>query len=198
VLLESGTIANTNLDYYYPSIAANNAGTVVIGFNASGLSNYISSFAAVGQTVNNVTTFGEPLTLKTGVTDYHGDDETGGGFGTPAPTSRWGDYSATSVDPVDQNRFWTLQMYPSDSAVWSTEITELITVPLPVLSVARGGTNVNISWPGGATGFQLQSATNLTVNTSWSNFSQTPQTNGAQLFVQLPASAKRQFFRLKK
>jgi hypothetical protein len=197
-LLESGTIANTNMDLYYPSIAANSAGVIVIGCNGSGISNFISSFAVVGQTVSGITTFGAPLLLKAGATDYHGDDETGGGFGDPAPTSRWGDYSATTVDPSDPNRFWTIQMYPSDSNIWSTEITELITVPQPVLNISRAGTNVNVSWPSGATGYQLQSATNLMPVIAWSNVAQTPQTNGALLTLQLPASPAQQFFRLKK
>jgi hypothetical protein len=197
-LLESGTIADPNLDYFYPSIAANTNGTVVIGFNASGLSTYISSFAVAGQTTNGVTTFGEPLLLQSGLENYHGDDETGGGLGTPAPTSRWGDYSATSVDPADPNRFWTIQMYPSDTNVWSTAITELITFLKPELRIAAAGTNVTISWPTGWTGYQLQSATNLTAaSTFWSNVSQSPLTNGTRLFVQVPATGKRQFFRLK-
>jgi hypothetical protein len=198
ILLEYGTIADPDLDLFFPSIAANSAGVVVIGFNGCSIDTYISSFAMVGQTINGVTTFGNRLLLKASTSTYH-DLYEAIGF---SDTSRWGDYSATSVDPLDPNRFWTIQMYGvDDSGGWSdwvTQITELITVPQPVLSVARSGSNVNVSWPSGANGFQLQSATNLTASTFWSNVSQTPQTNGAQLFVQLPASSQRQFFRLKK
>ena len=197
VLLESGTIADPNLDLFFPSIAANSAGVVVIGFNGCSIDTFITSFAIAGQTINGVTTFGSRLLLRASTGNYH-DLYESIGF---SDTSRWGDYSATSVDPTDPNRFWTIQMYAvPDSGFddWATQITELITVPQAVLSVARAGTNVNVSWPSGATGFQLQSTTNLTAAITWANVSQTPQTNGAQLFVQLPAAAKSQFFRLKK
>jgi len=200
-LLESGTIADPNLDLFFPSIAANSYGVVVVCFNACGLSSYIGCCAMAGQTLNGVTTFGDRLTLQSGVTNYHDLNEIIGGlFGEPS-TSRWGDYSATSVDPADPNRFWTIQMYPSgtdpnslDSGVWSTQITELITTPQPFLTIQPAGTNVTVSWPNVA-GYHLQFATNLP-SISWSNVVQTPLTNGTQLSVLLPVSPGRQFFRL--
>ncbi|HXD40094.1 MAG TPA: hypothetical protein VN649_06000, partial [Ramlibacter sp.] len=42
-----------------------------------------------------------------------------------SPTARWGDYSATVVDPRHPLRFWTFQEWPSAQDVWSTQITEL-------------------------------------------------------------------------
>jgi hypothetical protein len=57
---------------------------------------------------------------------------------------------------------------------------------------------VTLSWPSAAADYQLQSATNLVAPPAWLTVTQTPQTNGAQLFVTLPASSKRQMFRLKK
>jgi hypothetical protein len=201
-LLEAGTIADANLDLFFPSIAANAAGVVVIAFNGCGLSNAISCYAQAGQTLNGVTSFGTRVLLQAGVTSYHGDDETiiDPFYGYPE-MSRWGDYSATSVDPSDPNRFWTIQMFPSDDVntdVYSTQITELITapyVPTLLLSITKVGTNVNISWPN-VPGFQLQSATNLAVAPGWSTVAQTPATNGSQLLVTLPATLSRQFFRL--
>ena len=66
-LLESGTISNPTLDLYYPSIAANKNGTVVLAFNGSGSNTFVSCYAVVGQTVNGVTTFGSLLLLKAGI-----------------------------------------------------------------------------------------------------------------------------------
>jgi hypothetical protein len=194
VLLESGTIADPNLDLGFPSIAANSAGVVVIGFNGCGTGTFMSCYAMAGQTINGVTTFGNRLLLQASATSYHDLYEEIG----YTDTSRWGDYSATSVDPADPNRFWTIQMYASDSDVWSTQITELITVPQVILTVVKAGTNVTLSWPSAAADYQLQSATNLVAPPAWLTVTQTPQTNGAQLFVTLPASSKRQMFRLKK
>jgi hypothetical protein len=198
-LLESGTISDPSLDLYYPSIAANSYGVVVIGYNGSGASGTaakISSYAVAGQVIGGVTTFGTPLLLMAGSTVYHGDDEILAELEGLPIVSRWGDYSATSPDPSDLNRFWTIQMYPSGSDVWSTQITELITTPQVLLSINHPpGTNVVLSWPI-APGFHLQSTTNL-VPTSWSNVSQTAVTNSDHLTVTLPISGTRQFFRLK-
>jgi len=200
-LLESGTIADPNMDLFFPSISANAFGVIVIGYNGSGPSTPVSCYAIAGQTIAGQTSFGTPLLLQAGATSYHGDDEVVAGLlGTP-PFSRWGDYSATSPDPADPNRFWTIQMLPSDSAnqdVWSTQITELITTSQILLSLQAGGGNVTISWPAAATGYQLQVASSVATPTAWSNVSQTPQTNASQIYVTLPASASQQFFRLKK
>src|SRR5207245_583371 len=51
-LLESGTIADTNLDLFFPSICANANGTVVIACNGSGIDTFVSCFAVAGQIVN--------------------------------------------------------------------------------------------------------------------------------------------------
>jgi hypothetical protein len=196
VVLESGTIADPNSDFFFPSIAANPIGTVVIGYNGSSLITNLSGYAIAGQTVKGVTTFGNPLLLKSGVTSYHGDDEDPTGmFG--APVSRWGDYSATSVDPTDPNRFWTMQMFPSDTNVWSTQITELVTTPLVSLAIEAAGTNVTVSWSSGFAGYHLQSATNLAPPIAWLDVAHVRQTNDNQVSVLLPASAGSQFFRLK-
>jgi hypothetical protein len=190
-LLESGTITDTNLHFFYSSIAANPSGTIVIAFNGCGLSNYISAYAVAGQTVNGVTSFGTPVLLKAGSASYHD------GFETIYQPSRWGDYSSTCVDPADPNRFWTIQMYPSAAAVWSTQVTELLTC-YPTLSVAVAGTNATVSWPGTAVSFNLQSKTNLSVSNGWSLVSQTLTTNNGQVSAQVPLADGRKWFRLDK
>ena len=129
-LLEAGTISDPNLDFSYPSIAANEDGVIVIGFDGSGLTRFVSSYAIVGETVFGVTTFGAPLLLKEGVANYH--------YAPINGVSRWGDYSATSVDPEDSTRFWTIQQYVSAPDVWSTQITELRIIPEPFAASLLG------------------------------------------------------------
>jgi hypothetical protein len=197
VLLESGTIADPDLDLFFPSIAANAYGVVVIAFNGCSIDTFISCYAMVGQTINGVTAFGNRLLLQFSTIDYHDFYEQLGAN----PTSRWGDYSTTSVDSSDPNHFWTIQMYATFSqdfgSVWTTQITELDTTPLVSLAIAAAGTNVTVSWSSVFAGFQLQSATNLAPPIAWSDVAQVRQTNGSQVAVLLPASARSQFFRLK-
>jgi hypothetical protein len=193
VLLEAGAITDPTLDLFYPSIAANTNGTVVIACNGSSINTYVSCYAALGQTVNGITTFGSLTLLKAGAASYHAPGST--------RTSRWGDYSAVSVDPADPTRFWTIQAYPSSRSAWSTQVIELLTTPAPsapALSIARTDGNLLLSWPGAATAFQLQSTTNLSPGTAWSALTEPVSTNGNVLSVVLPLSAGQQFFRLQK
>jgi hypothetical protein len=193
-LLESGTITDANLDLFYPSIAANANGVVVVGCNGSGLTTLVSSFAYVGETANSVTTFGNRMLLASGSAVYHDIYEQI----AYSDESRWGDYSATTSDPNDPTRFWTIQMLPrADGQTWSMQITELRTAQQPQLAILPAGTNVNILWPLFAANFQLQSSTNLSDTNSWLLVTQTRATNGSQLSVTLPTSAQHQFFRLK-
>ena len=136
-LRQSGLIASPTLAFYYGSIAVNDFGDVVIGFSGSGQSQFASAYAVQGQTQNGVTTFGDPLLLKAGVSDYEVT------FG--AGRNRWGDYSATVLDPDDPFRFWTIQEWVSGTDVWSTQITELNVVravPEPPTIILLGGTTI--------------------------------------------------------
>lgn len=199
-LLESGTLSDTNMDLYFPSIAANTNGTIVIACNGSGGDNNISCFATAGRTVNGVTTFGPLLVLMDGQTVYHGDDELLAELLDEPPSSRWGDYSALSVDPSDPNRFWSIQMYAAGEDIWATQITELITTAntaSPVLSISLSNGVAQVSWPLAAGPFNLQSATNLAPTIFWTPITQNLSTNGPQIFYQTPATNPALFFRLK-
>jgi hypothetical protein len=187
-VLQSGTITDPDLDLFYPSIAVNTAGIVVICFNGCSTGTFVSSFVVVGETVDGLTTFGSPLLLKAGLASYRLVSRGG--------VSRWGDYSTTCVDPIDPNRFWTIQMYPSDSSTWSTQITELLTA-VPILSIASVETNILLSWPGTAIPFDLETTDDL-ASSNWTVVSQPSNSANGVVSVQLPAIAGPQFFRLRK
>lgn len=128
-ILRQGVIGDPLYDYYYPSIAADDLGNFVIGFNRSGdpvtgAAGDISAYAVA------CTGFGadcgDPLLLAEGlVGDYH---LTYGGS-----ANRWGDYSATVLDPVDPDTFWTALEIPLAANEWGTQVTalRLAGVPLP-------------------------------------------------------------------
>lgn len=117
-VLQEGLITDGVRDLWQPSIAANANGDVVIGFNKSGTDLNISSFAAVGKTVGGVLSFGPQVLLKTSPVNNYTD-------GLGGTTSRWGDYSATMVDPTDPNTFWTIQEVAVGSTVWGTQISSI-------------------------------------------------------------------------
>ncbi len=188
MVLESGTIADTNLDLFYPSIAANTNGVVMIGCNGSSSNTFVSAYAVAGETIHGVTTFGNLLLLKSGVASFQSVDSRG--------ISRWGDYSTTSVDPSDPTRFWTIQSWPSSSQAWSTQIIELLTTRIG-LTIAQTNGAVLICWPSQAGGFQLESTPDLSAINSWTAVTQARMTNATQICISLPASDTAHFFRLK-
>ena len=145
-LLQNGTISDASLAFNYPSIAVNDFGDAVIGFSGGDPSNFMGTYVAVGKTVAGVTTFDSPLATKVGVADYERLDGSG--------RNRWGDYSATVVDPTNQRHFWTFQEFVAATDVWQIQITEIVvsaadeaetpSQPSPLVVSAEAVHSVNI------------------------------------------------------
>lgn len=119
-VVETGVILEVGRDLYYPSIAANGDGDVVIGYSRSGIGadEFISAYAVLGTRDGSSTTFGAPTLLQAGVDNYFQD------FGSGR--NRWGDYSSVSPDPADPGIFWTSQLFANSGDRWTTQISELI------------------------------------------------------------------------
>ena len=103
-VLQTGLINDVNRDFHEPTIAANDRGDVVIGYTCSGPTLAASVCVSVGQTTAGVTSFENPAILVSGAGPYYRD------FCTPTMANpcnernRWGDYSATVIDPVEPVR----------------------------------------------------------------------------------------------
>jgi hypothetical protein len=192
-ILQTDVISDPTLDLFYPSIAANAAGIVVLAFNASSQQSFVSSYARVGELVNGSVVFGPAQLLKSGTASF---------VTSITGTSRWGDYSATSVDPTDPNHFWTIQMIPTQRTTWSTQITELMlsssTSSSPVsLSITRGPNDAVISWPTNAANFQLQFTPALSsTNNTWSTVSPSLTVVSNMFQTVVPTSTSQGFYRL--
>ncbi len=132
-VIQTGLINDTNRDFIDPSIAVNAHGDVVIGYTCSGPSLAASACVSLGTTSGAVTTFQAPEILTTGAGIYFQDGGT--------DRNRWGDYSATVIDPVQPCTFWTFQEYvavggsgdigPDDpaevaSGLWGIRTVELV------------------------------------------------------------------------
>jgi hypothetical protein len=191
VVIQTGQLTDPNLDLFYPSIAVNAGGTVVIACNGSSTGTYVSCYAVVGQTTNGVLAFGTLQLLKPGSANYQQLDPI-------TQKNRWGDYSTTTVDPVNPSHFWTIQMYSSSDNVWSTQITELITdaaTGAPPLTIGVAGGMLTVSWPATSTDYQLQISTSFP-DTNWATVPQTPVRTGNFYVVTMPIPSGAGFFRL--
>ncbi len=106
-VLQRGRIEDTNGTNYYafPSIAVNRFDDVLIGFSRYSSNQYVSAnyaFQAFNDPANTMQT---ERAFKAGEDSYWKLQS-----GTPL-RNRWGDYSATWVDPVNDSDFWTVQEY---------------------------------------------------------------------------------------
>ncbi len=104
---------STSYPYYYymPSLIVNTNGDMVTGFSGSKTNEYIGAFY-VGRLADG-TTSSSPTLVQAGRASF------GGG-------AYWGDYSYTSLDPVDGS-FWTVQEYAEsligdNRGTWVTKI----------------------------------------------------------------------------
>jgi len=109
--------------YAFPTISVNAANDVLIGytrFSPFTLPKAAYSFRAAGDPQN---TLRDSMVFREGQGNYN--------IGAGSPFNvRWGDYSQTMVDPVNDNDFWTVQEYALDqreifgpggfAGLWST------------------------------------------------------------------------------
>ena len=118
-LLTQGTISDPNFDYTYPSIAANAAGGFMIGFNRSGNSpdGNPSAYDVECHYDGTNAVCASPLLLAAGQSVTF--------------DARWGDYSATAIDPTNPDIFWTSLEITDPNNNWTTQITELTAAPEP-------------------------------------------------------------------
>jgi hypothetical protein len=94
----------TGADQYFafPTIAVNKFNDALVGFTYFSPTGYASAaytFRAHSDSPNTMRPFS---ILTNGLGVY---------FKTPQTRNRWGDYSATHVDPINDADFWTLQQY---------------------------------------------------------------------------------------
>ena len=86
--------------YAFPSIAVNQFDDVLLGFSSFSTNQYASANYAFRAYCDPAGEFRLPAVLNAGEGVYW--------KGTP---NRWGDYSATQPDPVNDGSFWTIQEY---------------------------------------------------------------------------------------
>jgi len=112
-LVQSGVIeAGAKTHHFFPSIVVNSRGDVCIGFSRSSPAMYVEAAWTYRFADDPLNTTRAVQTLKKGEGSYFKDY--GGG------RNRWGDYSVTVVDPVDDLIFWTIQEYALPGNRWST------------------------------------------------------------------------------
>jgi hypothetical protein len=152
-LIEQGFIGGGGYDYYEGSIAVNEFGEAVIGYNRSGPQTVDGN--GDGLADGNISFFGRAFKVDggggldqygsdmlfrvSGISDYHCGER------LPVSTTcrqRWGDYSAVTFDPTNHHNFFAIGEYASQwailpgftttpRAIWNTYIARVAFVPEP-------------------------------------------------------------------
>lgn len=86
--------------YAYPSLAVNNHFDVLVGYNGFSSSVYASAYYAFYPSSGVLNEARSPILMRAGTGPY---------VERFSVQNRWGDWSATCVDPLDDGSFWTLQ-----------------------------------------------------------------------------------------
>ena len=151
-VIQEGVIGDATHDFYEGSLTVNAAGQVVIGYNRSGFSAADGKVSFLARTYNSnaggqLVQTNELLLHVSAVDDYHN----GSVEGAPAKgPQRWGDYSAVTLDPNNDQSFWAIGEYAevwnnvggcspghppgctlSGGSSWGTWISEINLAPVP-------------------------------------------------------------------
>jgi hypothetical protein len=102
---QAGRIEDPNgiLFYAFPSIAVNKHDDVLIGFSRFSSNQYASANYAFRSGSDIANTMRNDVVLKAGEAKYY---KTYSGA-----SNRWGDYSHSQVDPLNDTDLWTIQEY---------------------------------------------------------------------------------------
>ena len=114
VILERGRVEDetNNFSFAFPTIAVNSLEDVFIGFDVFSETQYASAGYAYKSHYDEPNSMREYYQYKDGLGPYY--KTYGGG------RNRWGDYSNTSVDPLNDIDFWCIQEYASTNNKWGT------------------------------------------------------------------------------
>ena len=143
-IVQSGVFdGGAGVHHFFPSITANSANDALIGFSRSDATKFVEAVTAGRFGTDAPGTMMLPSVLKAGEGCYVKT------FGKML--NRWGDYSATSVDPTDDLTFWTVQEYAA--------------TPSPATSCADGSGRWG-TWWGTTTAVSTTMSTTTTTSTT--------------------------------
>lgn len=140
--------------FYYPSIAVNANNDLLMGFAHSSVNHFAGGMYAYRKSTDAASTIRENVRFINGLATY---------YKTYSGTrNRWGDYTATVVDPVNDTDFWTLQEFASTNNGtydrWSTQwakvvppVNNSITTNAPSSLTLCAGKNYNLTFTAAGT-----------------------------------------------
>ena len=141
-VVQSGTIfdgaSSSPRFFLIPSVTVSGQGHAAFGFTTSGAAEHPNA-ATVGRLV------GDPLGTV-GTTQLFTNSTSTYGPQVNSTVQRWGDYSYTSLDPVDDMTLWTIQEFANATNSWAVRVVKLIAPP-PATPATAGPTTIAAGQP---------------------------------------------------
>lgn len=132
-LVQSGTVFDatapndTNqLNYWIPSIMVSGQGHVAMGFSRAGTNARADAYTCGRLSIDSLGTMQAVAAITTSASAYNPASDPGGTSGR-----RWGDYSYTSLDPLDDMTMWTTQEFCSSANQFGVRVAKLLAPPPP-------------------------------------------------------------------
>lgn len=132
-LVQSGTVFDpsapndvTGLNFSIPSIMVSGQGHVAMGFTRAGTNARADAYTCGRLSIDTAGTMQAVTAITASSTAYNPASDPGGAGGR-----RWGDYSYTSLDPLDDMTMWTTQMFCDATNSYGVRVTRLIAPPPP-------------------------------------------------------------------
>jgi hypothetical protein len=138
--------------FWIPSVVVTGQGHAAMGFSTAG-SPFAVDAGYVGRWVGDSTGSMQTFGLYTSTSSAYNPSFDPGGTGG----RRWGDYSLTSVDPIDDMTAWTVQEYCNATNSYAARVVKLLPPGPATLasaspaSIASGQTAVSVTITGTAT-----------------------------------------------
>lgn len=155
---QSGTIFDSAVSnprsYFMGAIVPNGQGHVSVGMTVAGAATRVNT-AFSGRLAGDALNTMDAPTQYSANTAFSYNRQS-----APDSAQRWGDYSFTSVDPADDQTFWTLQQYVNGTDSYAVRLVKLLAPGPATLSagavspstVTAGLGAVNVTVTGTATG----------------------------------------------
>jgi len=151
-ITQSGTVfdpAATNAGYYWiPSVMVSGQGHAAFGMSHAG-NNARANAATVGRLAGDAAgTTQTPVLYTASATAYNPPSDPG----SAGTGRRWGDYSYTSLDPLDDMTMWTVQEFCDATNSYGVRVAKLIApppaTPSSISDVTAGANPVNVTLTG--------------------------------------------------
>ena len=157
-LVQSGTVfsssAGNTFDqphYWFPSVMVSGQGHALLGMSTAGAGIRIDAATTGRLSGDPLGTMAVPVAYTASTTAYNPPGDPGGTGGR-----RWGDYSYTALDPIDDMTMWTIQMFCDATNSYGCRVVKMM-APLPAApasadDVREGLASVRSTVVGASTG----------------------------------------------